>query len=73
MARKTENGDMARKTELSEFLRRSRARIPPESAGLPSRGAYRRVPSSRSALSAVRTPAWATYPSASPERRRPPR
>jgi transcriptional regulator with XRE-family HTH domain len=38
---------MARNVELSEFLRRSRARITPESAGLPERGAYRRVPGLR--------------------------
>ncbi|MFD8420828.1 helix-turn-helix transcriptional regulator [Streptomyces sp. NPDC059466] len=38
---------MARNVELSEFLRRSRARIAPESAGLPERGAYRRVPGLR--------------------------
>ncbi|MFG2305909.1 helix-turn-helix transcriptional regulator [Actinacidiphila glaucinigra] len=38
---------MARNVELSEFLRRSRARISPESAGLPERGAYRRVPGLR--------------------------
>ncbi|WP_406320048.1 helix-turn-helix domain-containing protein [Streptomyces sp. NBC_01637] len=38
---------MTRNVELSEFLRRSRARITPESAGLPERGAYRRVPGLR--------------------------
>ncbi|MBB5780665.1 helix-turn-helix transcriptional regulator [Nonomuraea jabiensis] len=38
---------MARNQELSEFLRRCRARISPESAGLPQRGAYRRVPGLR--------------------------
>ncbi|MFE0629254.1 helix-turn-helix transcriptional regulator [Streptomyces sp. NPDC058864] len=38
---------MARNVELSEFLRQSRARITPESAGLPERGAYRRVPGLR--------------------------
>ncbi|MFI6360751.1 helix-turn-helix transcriptional regulator [Streptomyces sp. NPDC050743] len=38
---------MARNVELSEFLRRSRARISPESADLPERGAYRRVPGLR--------------------------
>lgn len=38
---------MARNVELSEFLRRSRARITPESVGLPERGAYRRVPGLR--------------------------
>ncbi|MFJ8007462.1 helix-turn-helix domain-containing protein [Streptomyces fagopyri] len=38
---------MARNVELNEFLRRSRARVTPESAGLPERGAYRRVPGLR--------------------------
>ncbi|MDX3099805.1 helix-turn-helix transcriptional regulator [Nonomuraea angiospora] len=38
---------MARNVDLSEFLRRCRARISPESAGLPERGAYRRVPGLR--------------------------
>ncbi|MEU6711684.1 helix-turn-helix transcriptional regulator [Nonomuraea sp. NPDC046802] len=38
---------MARNVDLSEFLRRCRARITPESAGLPERGAYRRVPGLR--------------------------
>ncbi|MEV0234615.1 helix-turn-helix transcriptional regulator [Nonomuraea sp. NPDC050786] len=38
---------MARNEDLSEFLRRCRARISPESAGLPERGAYRRVPGLR--------------------------
>ncbi|MEV4112736.1 helix-turn-helix transcriptional regulator [Nonomuraea sp. NPDC049695] len=38
---------MDRNVELSEFLRRCRARVSPESAGLPERGAYRRVPGLR--------------------------
>ncbi|GAA2412160.1 helix-turn-helix transcriptional regulator [Actinomadura vinacea] len=38
---------MARNVDLSEFLRRCRARISPESVGLPERGAYRRVPGLR--------------------------
>ncbi|MFJ4847330.1 MULTISPECIES: helix-turn-helix transcriptional regulator [unclassified Streptomyces] len=38
---------MARNVELSEFLRRCRGRVTPESAGLPERGAYRRVPGLR--------------------------
>ncbi|MEU7835527.1 MULTISPECIES: helix-turn-helix transcriptional regulator [unclassified Nonomuraea] len=38
---------MARNVELSEFLRRCRARVSPESVGLPERGAYRRVPGLR--------------------------
>ncbi|MBE1588298.1 helix-turn-helix transcriptional regulator [Nonomuraea angiospora] len=38
---------MARNVDLSEFLRRCRARISPKSAGLPERGAYRRVPGLR--------------------------
>jgi hypothetical protein len=38
---------MSRNVELSEFLRRCRGRITPESAGLPERGAYRRVPGLR--------------------------
>ncbi|MFI6792004.1 helix-turn-helix transcriptional regulator [Nonomuraea sp. NPDC050383] len=38
---------MARNEDLSEFLRRCRARISPESAGLAARGAYRRVPGLR--------------------------
>lgn len=38
---------MARNVELSEFLRRCRARVSPESVELPERGAYRRVPGLR--------------------------
>lgn len=38
---------MSRNVDLSEFLRSRRARISPESAGLPERGAYRRVPGLR--------------------------
>ncbi|MFD3456977.1 helix-turn-helix transcriptional regulator [Streptomyces sp. NPDC058691] len=38
---------MSRNVDLSEFLRRCRGRITPESAGLPERGAYRRVPGLR--------------------------
>ncbi|MEU6721613.1 helix-turn-helix transcriptional regulator [Nonomuraea sp. NPDC046802] len=38
---------MARNVDLSEFLGRCRARISPESVGLPERGAYRRVPGLR--------------------------
>ncbi|MGW2151713.1 helix-turn-helix transcriptional regulator [Nonomuraea bangladeshensis] len=38
---------MARNVDLSEFLRRCRARISPESVGLPERGSYRRVPGLR--------------------------
>ncbi|MFJ8941081.1 helix-turn-helix transcriptional regulator [Streptomyces sp. NPDC102365] len=38
---------MASNVDLSEFLRRCRARITPESVGLPQHGAYRRVPGLR--------------------------
>ncbi|MFJ8827624.1 helix-turn-helix transcriptional regulator [Streptomyces sp. NPDC102467] len=38
---------MASNVDLSEFLRRCRARISPESVGLPQHGAYRRVPGLR--------------------------
>lgn len=38
---------MSHNAELSEFLRGCRARISPESAGLPERGAFRRVPGLR--------------------------
>jgi len=38
---------MARNVDLSEVLRRCRARISPESVGLRERGAYRRVPGLR--------------------------
>jgi len=38
---------MTHNADLSEFLRGRRARIDPESVGLPSRGAYRRVPGLR--------------------------
>ncbi|MFC4497921.1 MULTISPECIES: helix-turn-helix transcriptional regulator [Streptomyces] len=38
---------MASNVDLSQFLRRCRARIAPESVGLPERGAYRRVPGLR--------------------------
>lgn len=38
---------MASNVDLSQFLRRCRARIAPESAGLPEGGAYRRVPGLR--------------------------
>ncbi|QUH02941.1 helix-turn-helix domain-containing protein [Saccharopolyspora erythraea] len=38
---------MSGNVDLSEFLRTRRARISPESVGLPERGAYRRVPGLR--------------------------
>lgn len=38
---------MASNVDLSQFLRRCRARIAPESVGLPEGGAYRRVPGLR--------------------------
>ncbi|MFC7329453.1 helix-turn-helix transcriptional regulator [Marinactinospora rubrisoli] len=38
---------MSHNVELGEFLRHSRARISPESVGLPERGAFRRVPGLR--------------------------
>ena len=38
---------MRRNVDLSEFLRRCRARVTPEEAGLPERGSYRRVPGLR--------------------------
>jgi transcriptional regulator with XRE-family HTH domain len=38
---------MSRNVDLSEFLHRSRARVSPDDAGLPQRGASRRVPGLR--------------------------
>ncbi|MFF2998774.1 hypothetical protein ACFVTC_30110 [Streptomyces sp. NPDC057950] len=55
-----------------DFLRTRRARITPESAGLPAEGRPRRVPGLRREEAARPSPKWSTTPSCSFPRPPPP-